>query len=105
VRCIHRFCSGDVDRSFKSVRLKKKNSNFLTLPELLRADSSESQGLFRGVVSRRHKSSQWKRGQNRQDMGDVDWHVPIDPDRAHRLGDVGVLRSYGEKAGVGWRLW
>ena len=67
--------------------IKKKNSIFLTLPELLRADSSESQGLVRGVVSRRHKSCKWKRGQHRKDMGDVNWHVPIDAERALEVRD------------------
>ena len=74
----------DTERALRLVRLKK-NSNFLTLPELLRADSSESQGLVRGVVSRRHKSSKWKRRQHRKDMGDVDWHVSIDAEGALRL--------------------
>ncbi len=76
------------ERALRLVRLKKK-SIFLTLPELLRADSSESQGLligiaglFRDVVSRRHKSSKWKQRQYRKDMGDVDWHVPIDAERS-----------------------
>jgi hypothetical protein len=80
--------------------IKKKNSNFLTLPELLRADSSESQGLVRGVVSRRHKSSKWKRRQHRKDMGDVDWHVPIDaegaqvPAKALTLGKLSKLSAW-----------
>jgi hypothetical protein len=30
----------------------------------------------------RHKNSERKRGQNRKVMGDVDWHVPIDTERA-----------------------
>ncbi len=64
----------------------KKKIYFLTLPDFLSADSSESQGLVRGVVSRRHKSSKWKQRHHRKDMGDVDWHVPIDADRA--LKDV-----------------
>jgi hypothetical protein len=34
--------------------------------------------------SKRATRCLWQRGQTRQDMGDVDWHVPIDVDR--RLG-------------------
>ena len=39
----------------------------------------------------RHKNSKRKRGQHRKDMGDVDWHVPIDTERAQVPANASIL--------------
>jgi hypothetical protein len=43
------------------------------------------------LQSKRATRCQWQRGQTRQDMGDVDWHVPIDVERAQVPAKVLII--------------